>query len=285
MPIVYLNPIAGVYMIRCKVSGKVYIGSSQNIEDRWRRHKGELRLGKHHSFKLQAAWNKYGEDAFELVVLEVVACGFVSIVEQAYINKYDAFKNGYNCARLTSGGGGPSGEANGKSKLTQKRVDKIRHDFNHAGASIAALARDHGVSEEHVSRVLDNEVWRDENYTRTRKPTKTKELVAPKLTKRQVSEIRQLHGSGKMTRKQLAAFYNVNISQIQRVLKNEAWPDPSYVSKVKTIRKPTVVTQDIRDKVIRLYSTGEWTEIALAKYLDIPRSALQRIKKEYRQQQ
>lgn len=271
-------------MIRCKVSGKVYVGSSRNIEDRWRRHKGELRLGKHHSFKLQAAWNKHGEEAFEFTVLEVVSNGFISIVEQAYINKYDAYKKGYNCARLTSGGGGPSGEQNGKSKLTQARVNKIRHDFNLNGASIAALAREHSITEEHLSRVLDNTVWQDENYTRTRKPVKTKELVAQKLTMEQADEIRRLYDSGKcIDKKELSKKYGVYITQIHRILKNTAWVNPGYTPTfTKSIREPTTITLELRQKVIELSMSGKWTELMLVAHLDIPRSALQRIKKEAR---
>lgn len=61
----------GVYRIRNTVNGKLYVGStaSATFRRRWRQHVMDLRRGNHHSPHLQAAWNKYGEDAFEFEVL------------------------------------------------------------------------------------------------------------------------------------------------------------------------------------------------------------------------
>lgn len=61
---------AGVYEILCNVTQKVYIGSSRNIRKRLHNHINSLRKGVHHSTHLQRAWDKYGEDNFELGILE-----------------------------------------------------------------------------------------------------------------------------------------------------------------------------------------------------------------------
>jgi group I intron endonuclease len=87
---------AGVYIIRCKVTGKVYVGSSKNIQARWQGHKVSIKRGKHHSRKLQEDWNKYGENAFEFEIVKEVADGFMTVYEQLYINQYDSCTNGYN---------------------------------------------------------------------------------------------------------------------------------------------------------------------------------------------
>lgn len=60
----------GVYQIRNKVNGKVYIGSALEIAVRWRGHRSQLRNNKHHCSHLQSAWNKYGANSFEFSVLE-----------------------------------------------------------------------------------------------------------------------------------------------------------------------------------------------------------------------
>ncbi len=60
----------GVYQIRNLVNNKVYVGSSINLKERWRRHKKDLRKEKHHSIILQRAWNKYGEKSFVFEVLK-----------------------------------------------------------------------------------------------------------------------------------------------------------------------------------------------------------------------
>jgi hypothetical protein len=60
----------GIYKIENIKNNHCYIGSSVKIEDRWRRHKKDLRKGNHHSIILQRAWDKYGEDEFKLIILE-----------------------------------------------------------------------------------------------------------------------------------------------------------------------------------------------------------------------
>ncbi|HLJ82211.1 MAG TPA: GIY-YIG nuclease family protein, partial [Ktedonobacterales bacterium] len=78
---------SGIYQIRCVPTGKVYIGSTVNLRERWYRHQWKLRLGNHHNRRLQYAWNKYGEDAFELVVLELVETSDLLTTEQTWIDK------------------------------------------------------------------------------------------------------------------------------------------------------------------------------------------------------
>ena len=60
---------AYVYSIENKVNGKCYIGSTTNPRVRWSKHKGDLNRKRHHSFVLQRAWDKYGEDNFSFKVL------------------------------------------------------------------------------------------------------------------------------------------------------------------------------------------------------------------------
>jgi len=60
---------AYVYSIENKVNGKCYIGSTTNPRVRWSKHKGDLSRKKHHSFVLQRAWDKYGEENFTFKLL------------------------------------------------------------------------------------------------------------------------------------------------------------------------------------------------------------------------
>ena len=71
---------AGIYIIQCKATGKVYVGSSENIEKRWLQHKYSLKKNTHHSKKLQNAWNKYGETEFEFQIVEEVIDGFFGCI-------------------------------------------------------------------------------------------------------------------------------------------------------------------------------------------------------------
>lgn len=56
-----------------------------------------LRRNNHHSLKLQRAWNKYGEDAFDFDLLEFgLYENEVRGAEKYWIDKLDSFHNGYN---------------------------------------------------------------------------------------------------------------------------------------------------------------------------------------------
>jgi group I intron endonuclease len=63
---------SGIYTIINKITKKEYIGSSKNIKRRFNKHKSDLKNKKHHSYLFQRAWNKYGEENFELIIIEPV---------------------------------------------------------------------------------------------------------------------------------------------------------------------------------------------------------------------
>ena len=95
--------ITGIYKIVNTVNGKKYVGSTVNMKQRWYEHKHYLARNLHHSPKLQYAWNKYGEDAFEFSVIE--ECKPIKEVllerEQFWIDELHAHgKTGYNIAKV-----------------------------------------------------------------------------------------------------------------------------------------------------------------------------------------
>ena len=84
----------GVYMIKNKTTPeRFYIGSSVDLANRFSGHKNDLSKNKHHSPHLQNAWNKYGPDNFEFVVLEHCEKEHQFDIENKYLHKYDPFYN------------------------------------------------------------------------------------------------------------------------------------------------------------------------------------------------
>ena len=84
----------GVYMIKNKTTPeKFYIGSSVDLANRFSGHKKDLKKNKHHSPQLQNAWNKYGPDNFEFIVLQHCFSQDQFDVENEYLQKYDPFYN------------------------------------------------------------------------------------------------------------------------------------------------------------------------------------------------
>ena len=63
--------VAGVYQIRNRVTGEVYIGTSVDIPTRVRGHLSMLKTGWHHNSRLQADWNTFGPSSFAFCLLDV----------------------------------------------------------------------------------------------------------------------------------------------------------------------------------------------------------------------
>ena len=89
---------SGVYMIRNNDNGRLYVGSTVNVNQRRRRHFLDLNLAKHRSRFMQRDFNKCGRDVFEFVVLEFVSVrSDLLCVEQSWM---DRLKPEYNLARM-----------------------------------------------------------------------------------------------------------------------------------------------------------------------------------------
>lgn len=98
---------SGIYRIRCRKTGQVYVGSSLDIEMRWEVHRRQLRSQKHGNSHLQRAWLRYGQRAFEFSVLELVGWKRLLRREQSWIERLRATdrKRGFNVHRHTTSGG------------------------------------------------------------------------------------------------------------------------------------------------------------------------------------
>jgi group I intron endonuclease len=134
---------SGVYLIQCSETGKVYVGSSKNIEQRWLQHKYLLKKGEHHSIKLQNAWNKYGVDAFTFFVIEQDCPNLVE-AEQKWINSHDAFKAGFNSRPIADRPGNkdePTKSNFIKVRLSEEEYEKLRSWANAYGDDMSGLVR------------------------------------------------------------------------------------------------------------------------------------------------
>ena len=70
----YKNSVsnAGIYLITHKQNGTFLLGSAQNARGVLNRHQFELKFKQHRNKALQQDWDRDGENAFSLSVLETV---------------------------------------------------------------------------------------------------------------------------------------------------------------------------------------------------------------------
>ena len=95
----------GIYKIENKVNGKIYIGQSVNIENRWKQHMRELNKSSHKNQHLLSSWKKYGKENFEFSVICTCNSDELDEKEIYYIDLYKTYnyEYGYN---MTIGGVG-----------------------------------------------------------------------------------------------------------------------------------------------------------------------------------
>ena len=110
---------SGIYGIRHDASGRIYVGSSNNVRKRLNQHLRALVGKRHHSRHLQRAWNKHGQEAFTSILLEKVeARKMLGVREQNWMDHFSAQKRIFNSA--------PVAESTRDYKWTESQKNKIR---------------------------------------------------------------------------------------------------------------------------------------------------------------
>lgn len=73
--------IPGIYQIQSKINPtRIYVGSTINLNKRWRRHVSLLKRGSHPNNKLQHHYNKYGEE--DLVFSILLGCENKELIDK-----------------------------------------------------------------------------------------------------------------------------------------------------------------------------------------------------------
>jgi len=146
--------ICGVYRISSKTHpDRCYIGSAVNIASRWRRHRRDLRLGKHNRI-LQSHYNKYGEDDLVFSVIEVCEKHLLITREQFYIND-DVLNCYFNVSKIAGSNLGVKQKPRSKearenhrratlgrkhSEETKKKLSEIKKNDPRTADQISKLA-------------------------------------------------------------------------------------------------------------------------------------------------
>lgn len=173
----------GIYQIKNKKNGKLYIGQALNIKKRLLQHISTAKRSA--KLPIHLAINKYGIDCFEVTILASVNLygkskdtikTELNALEQFYIELYDSYTNGYNA---TIGGDcGRLGQHHSEqTKLKMKRSAKgykpkcakdaqkpvFGYDLQNKrfidGESVADVARKCGVDTRSVSYICNNTTY------------------------------------------------------------------------------------------------------------------------------
>lgn len=91
-----------IYEIINNINNKKYIGSTNNLKDRFNKHKRELKNNKHHSIYFQRFYNKYKPKLSINILYKSNDETYIRKLEEKLIN--ENYENLFNVSKLASGG-------------------------------------------------------------------------------------------------------------------------------------------------------------------------------------
>ena len=207
----------GIYGIKNLINGKIYIGKTgMNFGDRWDSHRSLLNSGKHDNPHLQRAWDQYGQNNFEFIVIEDCNVDDLSDREKYYIKLYkdmglaynihDGGDEGYNLGKhLSDETKRKIGEKNRINGLGRKAPDetKLKMSESHTGMKYTPM------SEEGKKNIQQAQ-------------QKYFEQNPKKLNIDDVIEIRRLHKDG-LKYSEIAREYSVTCQCISDICNYKRW--------------------------------------------------------------
>lgn len=127
----------GIYKIINVQNNKFYVGSAVDFARRKRNHWNQLRKNKHHNRHLQAAWNKYGEQAFVFVQVVEMREGADILAEETkwlreHVGKDYCYNLGTEAVAFTTGWVGDKNPMWGR---TFSHTEEARHKISLASAA------------------------------------------------------------------------------------------------------------------------------------------------------
>lgn len=168
---------SGIYLIANKISGLCYVGQTKNFQKRWDGHKEKLRKNCHWNPRLQASWNKHGQQAFAFQPLEFLP------LEKLLLTEREQFWMDYlptlemDLCNTAKAAGSPLGCK--RSEETKRRISeskmgkKLQPRTPEHCAAIAASKLGHMVSEEAKAKIASSHLGRKQSEA-----TKTKRSIS-----------------------------------------------------------------------------------------------------------
>lgn len=247
----------GIYKIINNKNGKFYIGSTNDTDIRFSRHKCDLRNGKHVNYHLQNSWNLYGENNFSFVVDRECEVESLLTEEQVDLNKFFGTKMCYN---LSPSSGSPNigipRSEETKRKISIGNIGKIVSDVtkarmrvSHVGithsektkekmkgrissienirkAQVANVGRTY--SEEHknnisIGKKIACRKFTDDEIDKIKRGVNRAFLEGRhkknKIPKNETENIKELYLSGTMNKRQLSIKYGVTACSMAKFIK------------------------------------------------------------------
>lgn len=206
----------GIYGIYNTENNKIYIGKTgMNFGDRWDSHRSLLRNNKHDNPYLQHAWNKYGEESFEFIIVEECTVDELDDKEKYWIKYYKEQGLSYN---ILDGGDGFNNLGTHLSEETKRKIGE-KNRINSLGKKHSEETK-RKMSEAHKGYKPTTEA-----IAKTAEASKKAMQANPplaKLTPDDVREVRRLNDKG-VKSKDIAKQFNVSYQCIRDIILGKRW--------------------------------------------------------------
>lgn len=274
----------GIYKITNTVNGKVYIGKSHNIEERFKQHIEGLNGKRNHNPHFQSAWNKYGKSNFKFEIihpLKKYVEGDISDLEVYYISKYNSTDANYGYNFQCGGQGG---------KLSERHKEIIKQQSQFKNASLTyeevvqiKLALYCLIDKRELSEIFNVDIGviksiseaRNYYYVCEELNDKIKGLKQ-KLIDERNEEVIKLYNEG-FRIVDIIEELDLSKSMVEHIIYDRSLHLKRKAEKEKKYK-------DIYNEVIKLYNEG-FIPHHISKELNIPSTTVYRYIKKYKNQQ
>ena len=153
--------MVGIYALWFEEPAMVYVGQSQNIQKRYKKHLTTLKGDNHSNYKVQGYYNKYGVP--DLVILELCKLDQLNNLEIVWTEEFDSISKGLN---IIEAGGHGYGVNSPTSKYTRRQVLRVFSLLYKTKYSYPVIAKYTKTSESLVSGISNNRnhLWLKETY-------------------------------------------------------------------------------------------------------------------------
>lgn len=154
----------GIYKITNQCNGKIYIGQSKNIEERWEEHKRKMQV---RNTQLYQAMRFFGIENFVFEIIKECSLDQLNEREQYYIHKYDSINKGYNMNIIE----------NKQYKIDWEIVNQIIKDLKETNLKGKDIAKKYQVSDCLISQINHGKMWHleDQSYPLRQKEKQDKQ--------------------------------------------------------------------------------------------------------------
>lgn len=217
-----------IYAYKKRSTGKiVYVGQTVNLTERDKQH---MRYdpfninNKEYNYTLSRGVRKYGQDEYELIILQKnVSKENLNEREKYWIQYYNTYWDGYN---QTPGGSNPT-----KPVFTNDKINQVIQMLRDQSYSYKDIIAKTGISMTHIYNINTGRRRRQKNINYPIRPSNTKGTKGLKFSQQQIKKIHEEILNTKKSFKQIGKEFQCSpdtISDINRG-KTKSYLLPGYI--------------------------------------------------------